>query len=631
MKKFMKLALLTFLLWMPIHISAKDQISQYYIAMTVQENGDVTVEELFILDGTFNGYNRIINYKNDNAKAFDGSLDSFNGSDIYNGDSIIVEEIRSLDVSSQSSFDDIWSEGTVFKQTYSASKGDFGVYTITQTSNGRKITIYNPSSKGERGFYIKYTIPNMAVVHNDVAEIGFNLFTEEQTEYIANLEMHIFLPDNVEELRAWGHGPLWGETENVSKEEIKLTIQNLESQTPTDIRFVFDKTVVPYSTKWTKVDALDSILAVESEKAEEANLLREEAKESQKRKEILLKIFFVASIGWLIGLVFIIIHVYRKHDKEYENTLPSKYYRDFPDTYGPEIVGYLFHKQISNDDLSASILNLIHKKAIAYEKAEKKDDYKLINLNVESNTLTEAEQKLLKWLFHDVEEIKLSDLKKEAKTSYNDFIKRYTEWKRQATKDGESHQFFEKSTGTRVLSILYAFIGIYFVPSMLVMLGHPVLGVLSSLILISSIVYFAVYKKRTKDGNAAYRKWNGLKNFMLDFGKMDDKELPEIELWEKYLVYAVSLGCAKKLAKTMEVKVKEMDLANESVGNMTFDMSDMYLWTSLSRSINSSISSAISTATSQIASSSSSSSGGFGGGFSGGGGSFGGGGGGGRF
>ena len=36
---------------------------------------------------------------------------------------------------------------------------------------------------------------------------------------------------------------------------------------------------------------------------------------------------------------------------------------------------------------------------------------------------------------------------------------------------------------------------------------------------------------------------------MLDFGRMDTKDLPEIVLWEKYLAYAVTLGCADKLAK----------------------------------------------------------------------------------
>lgn len=632
MKKFMRLAVLTLLLWMPIDVLAKDQIDNYFINMTVEKNGDITVEELFILDGSFNGYERILNYKNMNAPTFDGSLNAFNGSDIYNADAVIIQEIKSIDVSSSPDFNQLWKEGTVFQESDSADSGDFGVYTVTKTYNGQKIRIYNPSSRGEKGFYIKYKMTNMAVVHNDVAEVGFNLFSDELVEDVANLEMHIHIPENKNELRAWGHGPLWGETENLSQEEIKLTINDLDAQTAVDIRFVFDKPVVLNSHKFSNVDALNSILTVESKKAEEANELREEARNQVARQQKIFQLYCIIAVLWAIGLILFIIRVYLKYDKEYKNPLPSKYYREFPDTYGPEIVGYLLHKQISNDDLSASILNLIYKKAIAYEKTEKKNDYKLINLHVEESTLTESEQKLLKWLFNDNDEIKLSELKKEAKNSYTGFINRYNTWKNETTKEAKTYQFFEKSTGHKIIGGLYSFIGGYFIPTIFFLTGHYIIGILSIIFIIGAFIYLVSYKKRTISGNEAYHKWMGLKNFMVDFGKMDDKELPEIVLWEKYLVYAVSLGCAKQLAKTMEIKVKELSDTGANIPTMTFNPSDMYLWISLNRSINDSVASAISTAhAQQVASSSNSSSGGFGGGFSGGGGSFGGGGGGGRF
>ena len=138
-------------------------------------------------------------------------------------------------------------------------------------------------------------------------------------------------------------------------------------------------------------------------------------------------------------------------------------------------------------------------------------------------------------------------------------------------------------------------------------------------------------KKKTVKGNEHYRKWKGLKYFMEDFGTMDKKELPEIALWEKYLVYAVSLGCADKLAKTMEIRVAE--LTDADMLTMVYDVHMMRDIMIFNHIISSSINSAINNAYSaqSIANSSNSSGGGFGGGFSGGGGSFGGGSGGGRF
>lgn len=82
----------------------------------------------------------------------------------------------------------------------------------------------------------------------------------------------------------------------------------------------------------------------------------------------------------------------------------------------------------------------------------------------------------------------------------------------------------------------------------------------------------------------------------------------------------------------MEIKVKQMETAGNSIDVTVFDLNRMHVWLSFNRGLTGTVSSAMSIAQStKISNSSNSSSGGFGGGFSGGGGSFGGGGGGGRF
>ena len=109
---------------------------------------------------------------------------------------------------------------------------------------------------------------------------------------------------------------------------------------------------------------------------------------------------------------------------------------------------------------------------------------------------------------------------------------------------------------------------------------------------------------------------------------MDEKSLPEIILWEKYLVYAVVLGCADKLSKTMKIKLENMNV------DYTFSF-DPITFTNLriiSHTVSSSVHSArVSSYSSSSGGSNWSSGSGGGGGFSSGGGFGGGGGGGGRF
>ncbi len=442
MKKILQTIIVAILLCVPIGVYAKEGISNYFIDLTVEENGDVTVEELFVLEGKeYNGYERIIDYIGASSP-FDGSLESFAGSGIYNGDSLEIKEVKSIAVSSHPTFSDLKKEGTKFHPTNFASNGEFGKYILKNTDNGKSIRIYNHSSKQQKGFYIKYVITNMAVVHNDIAEVGFNLFSDKQFEAIDNIEMRIHTRGNDTEIRAWGHGVLWGETSNISKEEVHLNIKDLDARQAVDIRFVFGKSVVPYSMKKSNVDGLSSILEIEAQKAEEANAIREQVRRREKINKSVGNFFSGCGIIWGIGLILVVLHIYHKYDKEYKNTLPSKYYREFPDTYGPEILGYLLHKQISPDDLSASILYLIYKKAISFESLPK-NDYRLVNLHAPD--ITETEQKLLDWLFDNQEETTLSNLKKQAKISYEDFLNRYEAWKIKATKQGKSYQFFEDS------------------------------------------------------------------------------------------------------------------------------------------------------------------------------------------
>ena len=149
------------------------------------------------------------------------------------------------------------------------------------------------------------------------------------------------------------------------------------------------------------------------------------------------------------------------------------------------------------------------------------------------------------------------------------------------------------------------------------------------ILLLSVILLVFLYnnKKRTIEGTYEYKKWKAIRNYLRDFGSFNDKEVPEIELWEKYLVFATLFGCSKKILKVM--KLEEIENPNMP--------SDIYYNFRLANTITRTITSSYASARSVYAAENSSSGGGYssggggGGGFSSGGGSFGGGGGGGRF
>ena len=116
----------------------------------------------------------------------------------------------------------------------------------------------------------------------------------------------------------------------------------------------------------------------------------------------------------------------------------------------------------------------------------------------------------------------------------------------------------------------------------------------------------------TQKGVEEKEQWNGLKNYMKDFSLLKEREVPELVLWEKYLVYATVFGIADKVLKQIKVKYKEF--ADEDYMRNTaylYMVSRSNMDTAFMKSINNSVSKAYSSVYS--------SSGGSGGGFSGGG------------
>ncbi|MDD3392589.1 MAG: DUF2207 domain-containing protein [Bacilli bacterium] len=625
MKKIIYTLIIGFLIICPIKALARDSISNYYVEATVQSNGDLKVKELFVLDGTFNGFERIIRYRNSDLSGEDT---------LYNGSDIELTSIKALSASSNISFDNLYDAGTVFSEVSSASKGNFGVYTKETIIGGYSYLIYNPSSRGLRGFFLEYTIKNIGIVHNDVAEIYWNLFSDELNEYIDNMEIIVNIPNNEEEIRAWAHGPLTGEIDIISKTQIKFTITDLYANTALDVRFAFDTSVLKDSTKLSGKDVLDDIIAYETIKSDEANDLREEARDIVQREKNIGYVIIGVSILYFMFLIYMIRKIYIKYDKEHTSTFKTKYYRDIPNDYGPEIVKYLMEQKVDSKILSSSLLNLIADKFIKVEKI-KGDKYKLVKTGDMPRKLTEAENKLFIWFLDNIGDgtsVNLDDIKVAAKKDYERFLSHYESWKGKVLQEAIAKNFFEDSSKPRMQGILLSAFGFFLA---LAALNYPV-SVLIILLLftsaVGSFVYFNSISKRTVYGNEEYLKWNGLKNFINDFGQFENRDLPQIVLWEKYLVYASVFDLAKKLSKTMKIKFEEINPNYRNTDLVT----DMYMFNTFSRLnhvVASSVNSAMTTAYSakSIAESRNSSGGGFGGGFSGGGGFGGGGGGGGRF
>ena len=605
---------LSIFLLFPIISLAADvdyDIEQYYIDAKILENGDVDVSEIFVVDGTFNGYNMNLSYISTKS--------SVKASDISN------IKVYSLDYDEKISFDTFNADFIEFSLVNYASAGESMKYTIDPTSTGYSIKMFYPINREKIILRLDYTIEDIVTLHDGFAEFYWNFFSGELADEIGDLNVRVTLPgsDSSDYFRFWAHGPLEGEIDDISNSENNIVyarISSLESYGMLDIRITFADNLVDGITKYSN-QSFSEIVDEEMAIAEKTNALR---------KEIKIK-WWGAVIGTIVFYVFVVmafLYIYFKYDKERDPSFKLKYNREFIDDYNVEVVDYLMNRNITENALSASIMNLIYKKNIKVEKIENvKNGYIFTLLN--RDNLNATENALADFLFITVgnnNTFTTTALKKYASNTKTcqTFMNTYTKWKSMVIKDGEKQEFFEKKSKYIVIPfvfLVYSIILTFFIANNNI---EFIPGIITVLVAIIFMIYVMTFSKKTKKGIEHFAKWQAFKRFLNDFGNFSVKELPEIILWERYLVYATVFGLADKVEKAMNVKISE--IGNVQIDTFTLNyITNIHIANLITSSMHSAIN-ASQVAINQAAASSRMSSGsGFGGGFSGGGG-FGGGG-----
>ena len=596
----------------------------------ILDNGSIKVRELIKMNGDFNGMDRTILARSlyNNTRSY--TIKDIEGNnDLYDGDEIIDLRVGSISDDGELTFDDFNRSVNYFDEVSYANNGDSKKYTNTYYMGEDYLKIYNPSDLDEI-FYIEYTVTDVVVVHEDTAELAWNTLGDGYRENIGDYEVKVILPNSDSDYRVWLHGPLNGNMERTNNKEAVGTFNFLGAYNPVSVRLIFNKDLVPNATKVSGLTAKDAIIDYQTELSDEANLERERI---QRENMILI----IVSSVWALIAISLAVSVYSREKKMKKTAFNMEYFRDFPASYGPEVLEYLLDNNVTEKSLSATILNLIYKKVLKVEVIDRKlkDDYKLILQEYDETTLTETEKIALNLIINEIGNTKeafLSHIKEHCSSisNANRFMDLYNDFIKASKALGKKENFFAKTPVQVIITVIFSLLGIILVfANISYELAWLAIGIIIFMVIV--IVFVISRKFYTKKGAEHYAKWMAHKRFLEDFSRFNEKELPEVTLWDKYLVYAVILNCADKLSKEMELKMPNMDTTDTAYVGYNPYMTHYIITTNLYSSINSGVHTAVSSSRSSIAASNSSSGGGFGGGSIGGGGSFGGGGGGGRF
>lgn len=434
-----------------------------------------------------------------------------------------------------------------------------------------------------RTYKISYKIIDAVKNYNDCSEFYWQ-FISTDSEIPANkVTGTIKLPNivgNLEELRVWAHGPLNGNIKKDSNDTVSFEVDGLEENTMLEARVVTPKLVFGRNNNTSNGYKLQSILDQEQEWADEANRKREEI---QKRQENIRKTMIIGCIIFnIIGLILAVVIVkkivkYHKKLQETPKIRPEQeleYYRDIDGNETPAEAAFIYYFKNTGMQynmskvISATMLDLCMKKHIEFEVvANKKNQIRVIlkkdfpeGLVKDEKTIYELLQKVAN---KETNSFTMKEFEKYASRHSSSvlgtFSKIETIAKNLQEENGNySKDLITKSNSWSTKGVGYVFLAILSVISMWLLVIPAIVAAVYSFKIASR------YNTLTQKGVNRKEELQGLKKYMEEFSMIDDKTVPELVLWEKYLVYATVFGIADKVLKQLKVvypQITEGDLA----------------------------------------------------------------------
>ena len=500
---------------------------------------------------------------------------------------------------------------------------DSSNYEVSVSDELYRIKLYSKNHNNRRTFKFVYKLPEAITVYDDVAQFNRKMVGQEWQQGINYITAKVIIPvsasyDN-SNILVFGHGPLTGEVDK----EGNTVVYKLNNYYPGDFleaHILMEPEIFSEYNKSKIVhkDMKQKLLDMEAKLADEANAERDKAIRQQEMINKVFEkpglIFGVLSSIW--GALMYYIHVIFKRKNKVKNSV-GKYLRELPDNSSPALVGGFMTNSINDNEILATIVDLVRRKVLTLENSDKNS---IIMLTGSTENLSAQEKAIVDIYINDFGDGKSLDLK-----SFGFFQKvpmsvarKFEKWR--ALIQSEMNRKNLTYQGLGCLGVIFfAFFPMIFTFAGLV-IGMITGNKMFLLIVVMGIILFVSGAKARyprKELAEAKDKWQAFKNFLSDYSQLEEAKITSVHLWEQYFVYAVALGVSEKVVKAYK-KALDMGVINDVQGVNSLAYSPIFnpMFSRSFSNLNGMVSRTNSGASSAIASSRRSSSSGGGGGFS---------------
>ncbi len=547
--------LLMSFIWGGATVEASDrsyEISHYKVQVDIQEDGSVLFTEnmTYDFDGAFNGV-------------------------LFNLDIRGVEEPTDIEVYLQAEGED------AFTPVVSSESGEPKTYELKKESNRFNFTVYQPVEDEELTVRYQYRIPELITNYNDTAVFNHRIIGAGWDEPLYDIDITVTLPEAVAagDLQAWAHGDQSGlinvEDDN---QTVTLSLNRNPANQFVEAQIVFPTSVTASNPNVINEDRYDAIISLEERLAND----------KQEEQTMLFAIAIALGVAGPI-LVFFVFRWLKKKNHEANPSpavVPDLVY-DLPEEIPPAVVTHaVFGKHPSNEDVSATLMNLVRKGYLTIEAVDgEEEDFLVTKVKESDDFLLRHEKRLIKW-FVDVvgngQDVLLSEIeaiednKKKAKRFYNE----WGSWQNDVVMD--SRPFTEKyraphwskASGLVILTVIatiFFFVASFFLILMAnVSFWLVILPIFSLIYAISLAIYQTKNPALTAEGDLALKEWRAFERMLEEVGDFDITDIGSLDIWDAYLVYAIAFGSAETLVDQMQLVYTEDEIRSNPVGGFYY-------------------------------------------------------------
>lgn len=458
----------------------------------------------------------------------------------------------------------------------------------------------------EMVFEIEYEMHNASLRYNDCSDLYLAMYSGETIKYLESYEAEILFPDK--DMPSQGNYKIstYGTNANefpveesatknpgyytfyFSLDEEDLQFKDYNQYIEFDlVAFGEDKHIfAEYANEnyYTDDDVLGEILADQEEYATAPERFAT-AKAVVLVISILLSVLVIWSIFWMQN----------KKKKQYSFFEPLEkyaYYYDVPSDLDPHFArAFVLCKENASNDFSgvyaALLLSLARKKYV--NLIERSSDDVMIQLTPSEETLTPCEKHYYNLLVRHAKKqdhILMSEFQNRVAQDYentqNFTQKMNNEIRNIGLKEGyfQNGLYMQPRKDLESYAIFLAVVGLIFiiVVNLISMLTRLDLAYGAFFIFgIACLVGFYLLQKQagkyvllTQKGANEYEKWRGFYNFLQDETQIQNRADIDIEVMERYLVYATAFGFADKLNSTLGLRFPEASTSSSIVHNRVY-------------------------------------------------------------